>query len=60
MRGKINILLMELYDRYDYINQILNRDFLRMDYDDWEIEEMKEELKQLDATIKLLKEDIDI
>ena len=57
MRGKINMLLMELYDRYDYINQILNRDFLRMDYDDWEIEEMKEELKQLDATIKLLKED---
>ena len=57
MRGKINILLMELYDRYDYINQILNRDFLRMNYDDWEIEEMKEELKQLDATIKLLKED---
>ena len=57
MRGKINILLMELYDRYDYINQILNRDFLRMHYDDWEIEEMKEELKQLDATIKLLKED---
>ena len=56
MRGKINMLLMELYDRYDYINQILNRDFLRMDYDDWEIEEMKEELKQLDATIKLLKE----
>lgn len=57
MREKINILLIELYDRYDYINQILNRDFLRMDYDDWEIEEMKEELKQLDATIKLLKED---
>ena len=57
MRGKINALLMELYDRYDYINQILNRDFLRMDYDDWEIEEMKEELKQIDATIKLLKED---
>lgn len=57
MRGKINMLLMELYDRYDYINQILNRDFLRMDYDDWEIEEMKEELKQIDATIKLLKED---
>ena len=57
MRGKINMLLMELYDRYDYINQILNRDFLRMDYNDWEIEEMKEELKQLDATIKLLKED---
>jgi hypothetical protein len=57
MREKINILLIELYDRYDYINQILNRDFLRMDYDDWEIEEMKEELKQIDATIKLLKED---
>jgi hypothetical protein len=57
MREKINILLIELYDRYDYINQILNRDFLRMDYDDWEIEEMKEELKQIDATITLLKED---
>ena len=57
MRGKINILLIELYDRYDYINQILNRDFLRMHYDDWEIEEMKEELKQIEATIKLLKED---
>lgn len=57
MKEKINVLLIELYDRYDYINQILNRDFLRMDYDDWEIEEMKEELKQIDATIKLLKED---
>ena len=57
MRGKMNVLLMGLYERYDYINQILNRDFLRMDYDDWEIEEMKEELRQLDATIKLLKED---
>jgi hypothetical protein len=57
MKEKINVLLIELYDRYDYINQILNRDFLRMDYEDWEIEEMKEELKQIDATIKLLKED---
>ena len=57
MKEKINVLLIELYDRYDYINQILNRDFLRMHYDDWEIEEMKEELKQIDATIKLLKED---
>ena len=57
MREKINILLIELYDRYDYINQILNRDFLRMHYDDWELEEMMEELKQIDATIKLLKED---
>ena len=56
MRGKINILLMELYDRYDYINQILNRDFLRMDYDDWEIEEMKEELKYIDLLIQGLKE----
>lgn len=56
MRGKINMLLMELYDRYDYINQILNRDFLRMDYDDWEIEEMKEELKYIDLLIQGLKE----
>ena len=51
------MILMELYDRYDYINEILKRDFLRMDYDDWEIEEMKEELKQLDERIKFLKED---
>ena len=57
MRGKINMLLMELYDRYDYINQILNRDFLRMDYDDWEIEEMKEELKAIGELIKEFKED---
>ena len=57
MRGKINILLMELYDRYDYINQILNRDFLRMDYDDWEIEEMKEELKAIGELIKEFKGD---
>lgn len=57
MRGKINILLMELYDRYDYINQILNRDFLRMHYDDWEIEEMKEELKAIGELIKEFKED---
>ena len=57
MRGKINVFLMELYDRYDYINQILNRDFLRMDYDDWEIEEMKEELKAIGELIKEFKED---
>ena len=57
MRGKINILLMELYDRYDYINQILNRDFLRMDYDDWEIEEMKEELKQLNEIIEEIRKE---
>lgn len=57
MREKINILLIELYDRYDYINQILNRDFLRMDYDDWEIEEMKEELKAIGELIKEFKED---
>ena len=57
MRGKVNILLMELYDKYDYINQMLNRDFLRMDYDDWEIEEMKEELKQLNEIIEEIRKE---
>ena len=57
MRGKVNILLMELYDRYDSINAILNRDFLKMDYDEWEIEEMKEELKQLDEIIEEIRKE---
>ena len=57
LQGKRETLLATLYERYDSINAILNRDFLKMDYDEWEIEEKREQLRLIDDTIKLLKED---
>ena len=50
-------LLALLYERYDYINHILNGEFLKMYYDEWEIEEMRKELKRIDESIKFLKEE---
>ena len=49
-------ILETLYKRYDEINAKLNRDFLRVYYDDWEIVEMREQLEKLDILIKEIKE----
>ena len=50
-------VLGTLYKRYDELNKKLNRDFLRVYYDDWEIEDMREQLKAIEELIKEFKED---
>ena len=50
-------ILGTLYKRYDELNKKLNRDFLRMYYEDWEIEDMREQLKAIEELIKEFKED---
>jgi hypothetical protein len=50
-------VLGTLYKRYDELNKKLNRDFLRMYYEDWEIEDMREQLKAIEELIKEFKED---
>ena len=52
-----NMLIESLILKYDKINSKLHRDFLKMHYDEDEIEVMKEELKRIDEMIKELKED---
>lgn len=49
------LLIESLCERYDKINNKLQSDFLKMDYDEEEIEQMKNELKRIDETIKELK-----
>lgn len=50
-------VLGTLYKRYDELNKKLNKDFLRMYYEDWEIEDMREQLKAIEELIKEFKED---
>lgn len=50
-------VLETLYKRYDKLNKKLNKDFLRMYYEDWEIEDMREQLKAIEELIKEFKED---
>lgn len=50
-------VLETLYKRYDKLNKKLNKDFLRMYYKDWEIEDMREQLKAIEELIKEFKED---
>lgn len=50
-------VLGTLYKRYDELNKKLNRDFLRMYYEDWEIEDMREQLKAIEELIKEFKEE---
>ena len=52
-----NVLLESLVLRYDETNNKLHRDFLKMHYDEEDIEKMKKELERLDEIIKELKED---
>ena len=49
-------VLGTLYKRYDELNKKLNKDFLRMYYEDWEIEDMREQLKAIEELIKEFKE----
>ena len=52
------LLIESLCKKYDNINQKLNRDFVKMDYEDWQIEEMREELERIEEVInELRKED---
>lgn len=50
------ILLESLYQKYDEINSKLHRDFVKMHYEDWQIEEMKKQLERLDEIIKEISE----
>ena len=52
-----NELIKSLCKRYDETNRKLQRDFVKMHYEDYEIESMKEELKRIDEIIKTLKEE---
>ena len=52
-----NVLIESLILRYDETNSKLHRDFLKMHYDEEDIEKMKKELERLEEIIKELKED---
>ena len=51
------ILLESLYEKYDEINSKLQRDFVKMHYEDWQIEEMKKQLERLDEIINEVRKD---
>lgn len=51
------ILLESLYEKYDEINSKLQRDFVKMHYEDWQIEEMKAQLLRLDEIINEVRKD---
>ena len=51
------LIIDELYKKYDSINMKLQDDLAKVWYDDWMIQQMKEELKRIDEIINNLKED---
>ena len=51
------LIIDELCKKYDSINMKLQDDFVRIHYEQWEIQDMKEELKRIDEIINNLKED---
>ena len=51
------LIIDELYKKYDSINMKLQDDLAKLWYDDWQLEDMKEELKRIDEIINNLKED---
>ena len=51
------LIIDELYKKYDSINMKLQDDLAKIWYDDWQLEDMKEELKRIDEIINNLKED---
>ena len=51
------LMIDELCKRYDSINMKLQDDLVKIWYDDWMIQQMKEELKRIDEIINSLKED---
>ena len=52
------LIIDELYKKYDSINMKLQDDLAKIWYDDWQLEDMKSELKRIDEIItELRKED---
>lgn len=51
------LLLEELYRKYDKLNKKLQESFVKMHYADYELEQMKEELRRIDEMIIAIKED---
>ena len=51
------LMIDELCKKYDSINMKLQDDLAKVWYDDWMIQQMKEELKRIDEIINNLKED---
>ena len=51
------LIIDELYKKYDGINMKLQDDLAKIWYDDWQLEDMKSELKRIDEIINNLKED---
>lgn len=47
----------ELYRRYDSINKKLQMPFAKTHYADYELQEMKDELRRIDEILVSLKED---
>ena len=51
------LVIDELCKKYDSINIKLQDDFVRIHYEQWQIQQMKEELKRIYESINNLKED---
>ena len=51
------LMIDELCKRYDSINMKLQDDLVKIWYDDWQLEDMKSELKRIDEIINSLKEE---
>ena len=51
------LIIDELYKKYDSINMKLQDDLAKVWYDDWQLEDMKSELKRIDEIINSLKEE---
>ena len=51
------LMIDELCKKYDSINMKLQQDFVRTHYEQWQIEDMKSELKRIDEIITELKKE---
>ena len=51
------LMIDELCKKYDGINMKLQQDFVRTHYEQWQIQQMKEELKRIDEIITELKKE---
>ena len=51
------LVIDELCKRYDSINMKLQDDLAKVWYEDWQLQDMKIELKRIDEIINNLKED---
>ena len=51
------LMIDELYKKYDNINMKLQDDLAKIWYEDWQLEDMKSELKRIDEIITELKKE---